>query len=61
MALEGAAAYLQQLSVAPQPLDHVLTDVAVASHHLNGSVCDVLGRGSAVQLDTVRVQTVACL
>ena len=58
MALEGAAAYLQQLSVAPQHLDHVLTDLAVASHHLNGPDCAVLARASAVLIATDSYQEV---
>src|SRR4029453_17100295 len=53
--LDRAAADLEQLRVAPQPLHPVLPDVAVAAEHLDRAVGDLLGHRRAEQLDTVGV------
>jgi ABC-type hemin transport system ATPase subunit len=57
--LERAAADLEQLRVAPQPLDVVLAHVAVAAEHLDRPVGDVLGHGRAVELHAVGVEAAA--
>ena len=41
----GASADLQKLCITPQPLDCVLSDIAVSAHHLDCPVCDILGCG----------------
>src|SRR5690606_9406772 len=57
--LQRAAADLQQLGVAPQALDHVLSHVAVAAQDLNRRVGDLLAHGGRDQLDPVRVDAAA--
>src|SRR5215831_3685785 len=56
--LDGAAADLEQLGVAPQSLDLVLADVAVAAEHLDRAVGDLLAHRRAEELDAVRVDAV---
>jgi len=57
--LEGAAADLDQLGVAPELLDAVLRAVAVAAEDLDRRVGDLLGRGRAEQLRGVGAHAVA--
>jgi len=49
VALERAAADLEELRVAPELLDLVLRDVAVAAVDLDRGVGDVLGDGRRLQ------------
>src|SRR4029450_2641772 len=56
--LDGAAADLEQLGVAPQTLHAILADVAVAAEHLDGAVGDLLRHRRAEQLDAVRVHAI---
>ena len=57
--LEGPAADLEELGVAPELLDLVLGDVAVAAVDLDGGVGDVFGDGRGEELDAVGVEAVA--
>ena len=57
--LEGPAADLEELRVAPELLDLVLGDVAVAAVDLDGGVGDVFGDGRGEELDAVGVEAVA--
>ena len=59
--LERAAADLQQLGVAPQPLDDVLAHVAVAAEHLDGGVGGPLARLGSKELRRVGVDALAHL
>src|SRR5262249_5091029 len=53
--LDGAAADLEQLRVAPQALDAILADVAVPAEDLDRAVGHLLRHGGAEELDAVRV------
>src|SRR5262249_3611666 len=53
--LQGAATDLQEFGVAPQLLDDVLAQVAVAAEDLHGVVRHLLGHGGGDQLHPVRV------
>src|SRR5215475_4498465 len=50
---QGTATDLEQLSVAPQPLDDVLAHVAVAAEDLNGAIGDLLADAGGKQLAPV--------
>mmetsp|Transcript_64910 Transcript_64910/g.159812 ORF Transcript_64910/g.159812 Transcript_64910/m.159812 type:complete len:372 (+) Transcript_64910:255-1370(+) len=56
MSLVGAPPDLEQLGVAPQPLDLVLPDVAVPPHDLHRIVGTLLGHVPTEQLHSVRVE-----
>src|SRR5512139_1510009 len=57
--LEGAAADLEQLGVAPQALDDVFAHVAVAAEDLDGAVGDLLADAGGEELGAVGVDPVA--
>ena len=57
--LERAAADLEQLGVAPEPLDHVLAHVAVAAQHLDRRVGGALAGLGGEQLGGVGVDALA--
>src|SRR5688572_32958270 len=59
--LERAAADLEQLGVAPEPLDHVLAHVAVAAEHLDRGVGDALADLRGDELGGVGVGALAGL
>jgi hypothetical protein len=59
VALVRAPADLEQLGVAPEALDVVGADVAVAAEHLHGTAGHGRGHGPAVELDGVAVDAAA--
>lgn len=57
--LVGASTDLVQLGVSPQSLHLVFSHISISSQQLDGPVGDVLGHGSAIQLHSIRVQSVS--
>src|SRR5690606_22346853 len=57
--IDGAAADLEELGVTIEPLDLVLSRVAVAAEDLDGAVGDVLSHRGAEELHAVRVEPMA--